>query len=207
MDFDTCADSPTSKRAQSKAANRTAILEAGRRVFARIGFEATTVRDIIRETDLAAGTFYNYFKSKEQVFAAIAEDSTHRFRHQMEDVRQSTTSLETYIRAAYAAYFSFIAEENIEAIAGGAPHIALIGVRIDTPEMEAVADEIRMDIDRILDTAGAPDLDTQYLTAAAIGIAREMGDHMLKRRPVDADAAAQFATKLLLAGTTAVTNP
>ena len=37
------------KRARSKAANRRAILDAGRRVFARIGFEATTVRDIIRE--------------------------------------------------------------------------------------------------------------------------------------------------------------
>ena len=52
------------KRARSKAANRRAILAAGRRVFARIGYEATTVRDIIRETDLASGTFYNYFKSK-----------------------------------------------------------------------------------------------------------------------------------------------
>lgn len=207
MDFETCADTPTSKRAQSKAANRTAILEAGRRVFARIGFEATTVRDIIRETDLAAGTFYNYFKSKEQVFAAIAEDSTHRFRHQMAHVRESTTSLEDYIRAAYTTYFSFIAEENIEAIAGGAPHIALIGVRIDTPEMEAVTDEIRMDIERVLGNASAPDLDTEYLTAAAVGIAREMGDHMLKRRPVDAEAAARFATQLLLAGAAAVTIP
>ncbi|MEM9739627.1 MAG: helix-turn-helix domain-containing protein, partial [Pseudomonadota bacterium] len=53
------------RRAQSKAANRQAILEAGRSVFARLGVESATVRDIIRETSLAAGTFYNYFKSKE----------------------------------------------------------------------------------------------------------------------------------------------
>ena len=78
---------PSGKRAKSKAANRRAIMEAGRRVFARIGFEATTVRDIIRETELAAGTFYNYFKSKEDVFEAIAEDSTHRFRSRLQDVR------------------------------------------------------------------------------------------------------------------------
>ena len=43
-------------------------------------------------------------------------------------------------------------------------------------------------------------LDSEYLTAAAIGIAREMGDHMLKRRPVDAAGATEFATKLMLAG-------
>jgi AcrR family transcriptional regulator len=87
MTIDVKTASGSGKRARSKAANRRAILDAGRRVFARIGFEATTVRDIIRETDLAAGTFYNYFKSKEEVFEAIAEDSTHRFRGMLKDVR------------------------------------------------------------------------------------------------------------------------
>ena len=38
------------------------------------------------------------------------------------------------------------------------------------------------------------------ITAAAIGMAREMGDHMLKRRPVDAKGATEFASKLMLAG-------
>lgn len=189
------------KRASTKAANRRAILQAGRRVFARIGFEATTVRDIIRETELAAGTFYNYFKSKEEVFQAIAEDSTHRFRSHLADVRARATGIDDYMEHAYRAYFSFIARENEEAIACGAPHFALIGVRVDTPEMEAVAEEIRQDLEHILSLRGpAPALDTEYLTAAAIGIAREMGDRMLQRRPVDVEGATQFACTLLLSG-------
>ncbi|MFN4025659.1 MAG: TetR/AcrR family transcriptional regulator [Hyphomonas sp.] len=191
------------KRASTKAANRRAILQAGRRVFARIGFEATTVRDIIRETDLAAGTFYNYFKSKEEVFQAIAEDSTQRFRSHLADVRARATGIDDYMEHAYRAYFSFIARENEEAIACGAPHFALIGVRVDTPEMEAVAEEIRLDLEHILALGGpapGPGLDTEYLTAAAIGIAREMGDRMLQRRPVDVEGATQFACTLLLSG-------
>ncbi|WP_340694137.1 helix-turn-helix domain-containing protein [Hyphomonas sp.] len=188
------------KRAKSKAANRRAILEAGRRVFARTGFEATTVRDIIRETELAAGTFYNYFKSKEEVFQAIAEDSTYRFRTRLSDVRARATTFEDYIHQAFHAYFSFIAAENAEAIKGGAPHLALIGVRVDTPEMLAVAAEIRSDLDHVLSADGAPVIDIDYLTAAAIGIAREMGDQMLQRRPVNADVATKFAAALLLAG-------
>ena len=36
------------KRARAKDANRRAILEAARVVFARIGYEATNIRDIIR---------------------------------------------------------------------------------------------------------------------------------------------------------------
>lgn len=188
------------KRARSKAANRRAILDAGRRVFARIGYEATTVRDIIRETDLAAGTFYNYFKSKEEVFQAIAEDSTHRYRTRLNDVREHATTFEDYVHDAYQAYFGFIAAENEEAIANGAPHIALIGVRVDTPEMLAVADEIKADLEHVLSGENGPKIDTAYLTAAAIGIAREMGDHMLQRRPVDVEGATRFATDLLLAG-------
>lgn len=198
-------ESLSGKRASTKAANRRAILQAGRQVFARIGFEATTVRDIIRETNLASGTFYNYFKSKEEVFQAIAEDSTQRFRSRLADVRARAENLEDYMEHAYRAYFGFIARENEEAIDNGAPHIALIGVRVDTPEMQAVAQEIRADLEHILEKQGKkPSVDIEYLTAAAIGIAREMGDYMLKRRPIDVEGATHFACTLLLTGLKAV---
>ncbi len=188
------------KRERAKAANRQAILDAARIVFARIGFEATTVRDIVRETDLAAGTFYNYFKSKEDVFEAIARDSTTSFREVLKEVRASTVDLESYVRAAYHAYFDFLARENEKAIGQGAPHMALIGVRVDTPEMKAVFTEIRADLDRALERTEGLDIDTEYLTAAAVGIARELGDYMLQRRPVDVRGAARFASDLLMAG-------
>ncbi|MEM8616898.1 MAG: TetR/AcrR family transcriptional regulator, partial [Pseudomonadota bacterium] len=99
------------KRALAKEANRRAILEAARTVFARIGYEAANIRDIIRETDLASGTFYNYFKSKEEVFEAIADDSVKRFRPLLQQVREEADTLEQYLRAAYGAYFNFIAVE------------------------------------------------------------------------------------------------
>ena len=188
------------KRARAKQANRRAILDAARIVFARIGYEATNIRDIIRETDLASGTFYNYFKSKEEVFEAIASDSVQRFRPLLQKVRDEARDLESYLFAAYSAYFSFLAEENDQAISEGMPHMSLIGVRVDTPEMETVSEEIRADLEIVLDKVGLRHLDTTYLTAAAIGVAREMGDHMLKRRPVDAHGATEFAAKLMLAG-------
>ena len=200
MTVDVKSAGNSGKRARSKAANRRAILNAGRRVFARIGFEATTVRDIIRETDLAAGTFYNYFKSKEEVFEAIAEDSTRHFRELLKDVRASARTAHDYMHDAYYAYFSFIAEENRQALSEGAPHMALIGVRVDTPEMSAVAAEIRSDLERILSADTSSTIDIDYLTAAAIGTAREMGEIMLLRRPVDVEGATEFASRMLMAG-------
>jgi AcrR family transcriptional regulator len=63
------------RREQTKQANRAAILAAARDVFAEIGYGAATVRDIVRGTDLATGTFYNYFPDKEAVFRALLDES------------------------------------------------------------------------------------------------------------------------------------
>lgn len=188
------------KRAKTKALNRQTILAAARTVFARIGYDATNIRDIIRETNLASGTFYNYFKSKEEVFEAIADDSVLRFRPLLDEVRKNFTTLDQYLFDAYFAYFDFLAKENDSAISSGAPHMALIGVRVDTPEMKAVSDTIRSDLEMVLMKTGHGHIDIDYLSAAAIGIARELGDRMLLRRPVDPAAAAKFASRLLLAG-------
>ncbi len=51
---------------------RTALLEAARRVFTRDGFESTRITDITEEAGLAAGSFYNYFVAKEDIFREVA---------------------------------------------------------------------------------------------------------------------------------------
>src|SRR3954467_12144543 len=62
------------RREQNKAENRAALLKAARSVFAEIGYGAAGVRDIVRRTDLASGTFYNYFKDKAEIFEAVVRE-------------------------------------------------------------------------------------------------------------------------------------
>src|SRR5256885_16136235 len=64
------------RREQNKAENRTALLKAARAVFAEMGYGAASVRDIVRRTDLASGTFYNYFKDKDEIFEAVGGELT-----------------------------------------------------------------------------------------------------------------------------------
>ena len=47
------------------------VIEAACRIFARLGYAATNVEDIAKEAGMAKGTIYLYFKSKEEVFAAV----------------------------------------------------------------------------------------------------------------------------------------
>jgi AcrR family transcriptional regulator len=47
------------------------VVEAARRIFARVGYPAANVEEIAREAGMAKGTVYLYFKSKEEVFLAV----------------------------------------------------------------------------------------------------------------------------------------
>lgn len=49
------------------------ILQAAARCFAREGFHATSMAEIIAESGLSAGSVYRYYKSKDELIAAIVE--------------------------------------------------------------------------------------------------------------------------------------
>jgi AcrR family transcriptional regulator len=53
------------------AARRRQILSAALRCFARQGFHRATMQDIFREADLSPGAVYSYFRSKDELIAAI----------------------------------------------------------------------------------------------------------------------------------------
>lgn len=189
---------PIGKRERAKAANRQAILVSARRVFAELGYDAATVRDIIRRTDLASGTFYNYFRSKEEVYEALADDGARRFRPVLRAARENANSFEDYLRTSIHAYFEFLLSEHQDA--GRPPEERRPHVRADTPEMSAVYEEVRLGFEDAIARGLAPRVDADYLTVACIGIAQEIGAAMLKRRPVDVTGATEFAVQLVLRG-------
>jgi AcrR family transcriptional regulator len=49
------------------------ILDAAEKLFAAKGYEAATVNDILTEVNIAKGTFYYHFKSKEDVLDGIVK--------------------------------------------------------------------------------------------------------------------------------------
>lgn len=55
-------------------ARRAELVAAARDVFARRGYHAAGVADIIEAAGVARGTFYNYFESKRAIFAAVLDE-------------------------------------------------------------------------------------------------------------------------------------
>jgi AcrR family transcriptional regulator len=189
------------KREQTKLANRQTILDAARAVFREIGFETATVRDIIRRTGLSVGAFYNYYRSKEEVIAALADDGARRFRPILHAEYLRATDFESYLRGAVRAYFEFIAAEDESW--GESKATESEPYTRSTPEILAVHDEVRSTLADVMERGLAPRVDLDYLATACIAIAREVGDEMLRRHPVDVDAATEFCVRLILGGVAA----
>ena len=186
------------KREETKASNRQAIIDAARRVFAELGYGATTVRDIIRATDLASGTFYNYFKSKEEVYQALRDETALRVRPRLRAERIRARNFEEFISGSFRTFFDFVKNDQTTFATMRRNH-ELQNVRIDTPEVIAGFDELRADLEAAIEKGAAPDTDADLLMAAMVGVAFEVANHMIAR-DLSVDDAATFATALFLGG-------
>lgn len=192
---------PPGKRAANRASNRDAILSAARLVFAELGYGGTTVRDIIRRTDLATGTFYNYFTSKEDVFEALNTQIGEELRSQLAAARQQAETFEALVRDCCLTYFTYYAEHP-ENYALSRSNRGRDGahVNMEGPQVKAGLAELQADIERAIAAGVAPPLDPALMTAALGGIAFSILDEMMHRKPVDPAAAADFAAGLFMGG-------
>lgn len=62
------------KTVKDSEVRRREILVAARELFIKKGYEQTSVNDILKIVDIAKGTFYYYFASKDEVLEAIILD-------------------------------------------------------------------------------------------------------------------------------------
>jgi AcrR family transcriptional regulator len=102
---------PTDRKAREKAARREAILEAARAVFAEKGLRASTIDDIAEAAELGKGTIYLYFKSKEQVFAALKLEGLTRLAARFEAAVDPARPADQNLRRICDAYVRFYREE------------------------------------------------------------------------------------------------
>ncbi len=196
-------DAARGRREQTKLQNRETILAAARKVFSEIGFGAATVRDIIRATPLASGTFYNYFKSKEEVYQAIRDDVALAIRPRLREERTRADSVEAFISGSFRTFFEFVSRnrEDFRHLRHAADASRL---RIDTPEVIAGFEELREDLETAIANGLFPDVDADFLMAAIVGVAFEISERMLSREDMDPAASAAFATALFLGGVRAL---
>jgi AcrR family transcriptional regulator len=183
------------KRERTKAVNRAAILEAARAVFGDSGYGAASVRDIIRRTDLAAGTFYNYFPDKASIFRALVDDIGLEARRRVQAARRSATTPQGFVEDGFRAYFEYIVEDpaNHAFLARNAGTIRAFFEDGQGPLGTA---ELIDDLRAAIAAGRVPQVHVEYTAHAMIAVGVELGVRLIERDPPDVDGATTFAADL-----------
>lgn len=76
---------PVTDAVTRSASRRRELLDAATWTFARKGYRAAGIADVIARAGVARGTFYLYFDGKAQIFEAIMDDLHDRLREMLEE--------------------------------------------------------------------------------------------------------------------------
>ena len=212
MDMLNSSQEVAGKREQNRRRNRHAILTAARLCFQEQGYENTTIRDLIQKTDLASGTFYNYFRSKQDIFAALLADFLSGLNEHLIRSRRSANTAEDFIHCAYLALYSATARDPLIyelAHSNDRALKELFGSDILELIMMSLEDDVRNAIEQKI----LPDIDLEYLCAAFFGVAYETSLMVARRvhqQPEHADEevnrATDFSTALFTGGLAKLTT-
>lgn len=88
------------------------ILDAARQEFGEQGFAESSVSSITRRAEVALGTFYTYFDSKEELFRALVRDMTERVRLAVAPAISEGHNAMDVEQRALAAYLGFVHEHR-----------------------------------------------------------------------------------------------
>lgn len=92
---------PTSARGMR---TRSSLVAAARVVFARDGYVDARIADISVEADVAAGSFYTYFTSKQEIFEAVFDEVQEEMLHPRMGETDVPADVVTAIEANNRAY-------------------------------------------------------------------------------------------------------
>ena len=187
------------KRQTNKETNRVKIIESGIEIFSKKGISGTTVRDIIRNTGLASGTFYNYFKNKEEVLIAAMDDAAYDLAKILEKGRKEASNLEEFIEFQVDPFFEMVSElpelffilsTNLEVIDR---------FTIQTPQMTLAIEDLKKDLELAIKNKIIPDVDIDYFSTVFSSVIEGVAiEYVTNNKKTDIEHAKDFCINFLV---------
>lgn len=83
---------------QAKKAKKDIIIQEALKLFSQKGYVETSMDDIVLASQISKGGIYNYFKSKEEIFLAIAEDRFNKRHNLIKDFPENASNKEKLVK-------------------------------------------------------------------------------------------------------------
>ena len=192
-------DSEQSKRQLTRKTNYDRLIKAAKAAFLHQGFEGTTIRDIVRGSGLAPGTFYNYFPDKESVFRAIVDQYLLDLSEKLKKTRQEADCLQAYIKPTFLMFFKHIGEHSDLYYLTRRNESALTTF-YNSSLMEIIWRELIADIEDAVHKCIIPKLDSRLLAASFIGLGHELARLLIHGKQHTPEEMADFASNMFIGG-------
>lgn len=152
------------------------IVETARKLFANQGYQVTSINEIIAKSNIAAGTFYLYFKDKLAVYRYLLDEYRHNIRKTIFEAIQEQSSHQEKERLGIKAFLSYAWSDPLSY------KIIWESMFIDYDLFKQYYDTFSKDYMRQLNASGTEIntlIDTQSLSFMLMGIANFVGLQVL----------------------------
>lgn len=186
-------------RERKKQQTRDAIVREAMRLFAKRGFDETTIADIAEAADISPRTFFSYFESKEAVVFHDFDDLVATLRAHLESREPGATTFD--------AIRSWCAQSLERRDMTSRQEVARHRLIRRTPALAAHEDANRAVFERLVAQNVASDLDldadalqTRMVSAAAVAALSSLGEMDPEELPEDPMSVVDEAISFLQGG-------
>lgn len=200
------SEEKTGKREITKKENRQRILQAARGLFAEQGYEATAVRDIIRESGLSTGTFYNYFKTKEEIFEELADLVIAEVRKKIREARHNAGFDMQNLARAFSDFFQIFTNDP-ELVRFLSKNQAILRELRNRGKLDGILKDLEEDMGNVFSKFNLPQMPARLISQAVFGTVFEVLADMVNNRNFPVQKTSEDLGKLFQGGLAHMLGP
>ena len=127
------------RKEREKQARRQQIIDAARSLLFEKGLPATSINQIAKRAELAVGTIYFYYSSKEALFAELQEEGLELLMEKFRQVPAAVDDPRERLRSMAMAYYDFSREHK--------DYFDIINYFLSSPHI-LLRPELKQDVDQ-----------------------------------------------------------
>jgi len=131
------------RKERERLARRETILAAAAQVFAAHGVDGATVEMVAREAEVAVGTIYLYFSSRDDLFLSLMAERIAKLRARYLEIHTRALEPPDELRAIGRAYFDYLGESRGLFLAQLSVTFSQLSLRLSRAEERAHFEQVR----------------------------------------------------------------
>ena len=189
-----------SRRERTRQQHREEIVSAATNLFARHGYDGTSMQMIADQAEISVGKLYLHFEGKEDMYQSVVEFHAGKIREQAIGAVDPSMSPLDKLRARTNAVMRYMDEHDdfvrfyVGEMEGGSKGCCKKEDSEHTVHLQEYAELIR----EAIDNGDIPDEDSEMLTAMIHGAGHAMMAHVIEKGDMPYSKVAEYVDRMIL---------